>query len=177
MEKFNFRELLFLGLANHLPRWKRVDKYKYLIYRLAGMNVDGRCVLRGPFSVRPFGGLRNIQVGKDAFLNAEIRFGARSLIRIGRNAQVGPRVMFETVSHGLFYLPGQGRGSSSQPIVVEEEAWIGAGVILTQGVTVGRGAVVAAGAVVTKDVEPMTVVGGVPAKLIRHLGEGDDNKS
>jgi len=47
--------------------------------------------------------------------------------------------------------------------------WIGAGVIVTGGVTIGKGAVVAAGAVVTKDVAPMTIVGGVPAKLIREI--------
>lgn len=166
-KRFYFGEFLFLHFVNSLPRWKRIDKYKYLLYRLAGMHVGNRCILRGPFSVRPFGGLANIYIGEGSFLNTEVRFGARSEVRIGRNAQIGPRVMFETVSHGLIYEHGVGRGSSSLPILVEDEVWIGAGVIVTQGVTIGRGSVVAAGAVVTKDVAPMTVVGGVPAKFIR----------
>jgi acetyltransferase-like isoleucine patch superfamily enzyme len=52
--------------------------------------------------------------------------------------------------------------------IIEDDVWIGHGCIIIAGVKIGRGAVVAAGAVVTKDVPPYTVVGGVPAKLIRY---------
>jgi len=54
-------------------------------------------------------------------------------------------------------------------VVIEDDVWLSARVIVLKGVTIGRGAVVAAGAVVTKDVAPHTLVGGVPAKLIRSL--------
>jgi maltose O-acetyltransferase len=77
--------------------------------------------------------------------------------------------MFETVDHGLRYIPGKGRGVYTKPIIIEDEVWIGAGSIITQGVTVGHGSVVAAGAVVIKDVVPGCIVGGVPAKLIRYI--------
>ena len=53
--------------------------------------------------------------------------------------------------------------------MIEDDVWLGAGAIITDGVRVGKGAVVAAGAVVTKDVPPHTVVGGVPAKLIKTI--------
>ena len=88
---------------------------------------------------------------------------------IGDYVQIGPRVSFETVTHGLHIRPNQLRTSKSLPINICDYAWIGAGAIVTQGVTVGKGAIVAAGAVVTKDVEPFTVVGGVPAKLIKKI--------
>ena len=61
------------------------------------------------------------------------------------------------------------QGITAEGIVIEDDVWLGAGAVITDGVRVGRGAVVAAGAVVTKDVSPHTVVGGVPAKLIKTI--------
>ena len=52
------------------------------------------------------------------------------------------------------------------PVVVEDDVWIGAGAIILKGVTVRRGSIVAAGAVVTRDVEPYSIVAGVPAKMV-----------
>ncbi|MCO6476121.1 MAG: hypothetical protein J5I94_05830 [Phaeodactylibacter sp.] len=57
----------------------------------------------------------------------------------------------------------------SAPIIIEDDVWLGARSIVLKGVTIGRGAVVAAGAVATRDVPPYTMVGGVPAKVIRRL--------
>ncbi|HID52295.1 MAG TPA: acyltransferase, partial [Anaerolineae bacterium] len=61
------------------------------------------------------------------------------------------------------------QGITAQGIVIEDDVWLGAGAIITDGVRVGQGAVVAAGAVVTKDVAPYTVVGGVPARVIKEI--------
>ncbi|NEE07867.1 sugar O-acetyltransferase, partial [Streptomyces sp. SID7499] len=58
---------------------------------------------------------------------------------------------------------------SFAPIVIEDDVWIGAAAVITQGVTVGAGAVVAAGAVVTRDVPAGTVVAGVPARVIKKI--------
>lgn len=56
-----------------------------------------------------------------------------------------------------------------RPIRIEDKVWLGANVTICPGVTIGKGAVIAAGAVVTKDVEPRSIVGGVPAKLIKNV--------
>lgn len=164
------RELIFLSMANHLPRLRIFDSVRHRFCALAGMRIEGKCLIWGPLIVRPIGGARNIAIGRGSFINSMARFGVpgESVI-IGRNVQVGPCVCFETVSHGLVYRPGVGRGDIIRPIVVEDEVWIGAGAIITGGVTIGRGAVIAAGAVVTEDVEPLTVVGGVPARLIKRI--------
>ncbi len=132
------------------------------------MKIKGKCTLWGPFTVRPLGGAKNIEIGEGTFINSDVRFGVPNKVTIGKNVQIGPRVMFETMTHGLIYVPEKGRGGESKPITVEDEVWIGAGAIVTQGVTIGKGAVVAAGAVVTKNVAPNTVVGGVPAKFIKN---------
>ena len=167
------REWFFLGLANHLPRLRTSDKIRHHLLRWAGMKIEGKCRIWGPLIVRPLGGARNIRVGAGTFINTSVRFGVPiEAVTLGRNVQVGPGVMFETVSHGLVYAPGKGRGSNDAPIRVEDEVWIGAGAIVGQGVTIGRGAVVAAGAVVVNDVKAHTVVGGVPARYLRDTGGG-----
>jgi maltose O-acetyltransferase len=165
------RESFFLAVANHLPRLGVCDRFRYVLLRLAGVRVDGPCLIWGPVTIRPIGGAGNVRIGARTFLNSETRFGCPSSpVTIGSRVLVGPRVSFETVNHGLVHAEGGGRGTTTKPIVVEDEVWLGAGVIVLQGVTIGKGAVVTAGAVVTRDVEPYTVVGGVPARLIRAIG-------
>lgn len=164
------REAIFLPLGNNLPRLRGADRVRAMCYALAGLRIEGRVAIWGPLTIRPLGGASNISVGAGSFLNTNIRFGVPSApVTIGRNVQIGANVCFETVSHGLEYVPGKGRSDIIRPIHVADEVWIGSGAIVTGGVTIGRGAVVAAGAVVTRDVEPMTVVGGVPARLIRRI--------
>lgn len=164
------REFFFLFLANGLPRLAFSDKIRYLLYRAAGLDIKGRCLIWGPLTIRPIGAAKNIKIGNGTFLNTDVRFGVpKDNVEIGSNVQVGPGVMFETAGHRLNYEPGIGRGLSSKPIVIEDEVWIGGGVIVTQGVTIGKGAVVAAGSVVTKDVESMSLVAGVPAQFIKRI--------
>ena len=163
------RDVLFLTIANNLPRVRFFDEYRYIILRLAGVEIKGKYNLWGPFTISPIGGAKNIQIGVDTFVNSDVRFGApKDKVIIVSRVKIGPRVMFETVSHGLVYEIGNGRGTTTKPIVVEDEVWIGGGCIITQGVTIGKGAVIAAGSVVTKNVESDTVVGGTPAKFIKN---------
>lgn len=164
------RELIFLSIANHLPRLAVSDYVRFIFYRLAGVRVLGRAKIFGPLTIRPIGAARNISIGDGTFMNTEIRFGCPDAkVSIGRNCQIGPRVCFETVNHEATAAAGARRGYSTSPIVVEDEVWIGCGAILLPGVTVGRGAVVGAGAVVTRDVPPDTAVMGVPAKPVKRL--------
>lgn len=172
------REMIFLPIANHLPRLMAMDLIRYIFYKLAGVHIEGRCIIYGPLTIRPVGGTKNITIGKGSFLNTEIRFGCpKDRITIGKNCQIGPRVCFETMSHGMVYEPGKGRGRLSKPIVVDDEVWIGCGAIILQGVTIGKGAVVSAGSVVSKDVEPLTIVGGVPAKLLKKIDVNDTQQT
>jgi acetyltransferase-like isoleucine patch superfamily enzyme len=115
--------------------------------------------------------------------NAGIRIGRNSLIgemnvlrgqggiTIGDRVYTSPLVQMLAVNH-VFEDPARPfveQGITCEGIVVEDDVWIGAGAIVTDGVRIGRGAVVAAGAVVTKDVPPHTVVGGVPARVLRTI--------
>ncbi|UKK65740.1 acyltransferase [Prevotella communis] len=66
------------------------------------------------------------------------------------------------------------QGISTNPVTIEDDVWIGANAVILPGVTIGQHAVVAAGAVVTADVPTNTVVGGVPARIIKKINTGDD---
>lgn len=79
-----------------------------------------------------------------------------------------------TVNHSLNYLERRRPDGAAKPVEIGEDCWLGIGVTVLPGVTIGKGCVVAAGAVVTKDVAPFTLVGGVPAKLIRYLGNPEE---
>ena len=66
------------------------------------------------------------------------------------------------------------QGISTNPVTIEDDVWIGANAVILPGVTIGQHAVVAAGAVVTADVPANTVVGGVPARIIKKINMGND---
>ena len=164
------RELIFLTLANHLPRLKISDRIRFKLLRLAGMKINGSCIILSPLSIRPVGGAKNIEIGRGSFINTDVRFGVLDgHVTIGENVLIGGRGSFETVSHTISYTPGKMRKRTTGSIVVKNDVWIGAGVIIIQGVTIHHGAIIAAGSVVTKDVEANTIVGGVPAKFIKNV--------
>jgi acetyltransferase-like isoleucine patch superfamily enzyme len=92
-------------------------------------------------------------------------------ITIGDRVYTAPLVQMLAVNH-VFDDPTRlivEQGITAEGIVVEDDAWIGAGAIITDGVRIGSGSVVTAGAVVTCDVPPHTLVGGVPARVLRHI--------
>jgi len=90
-------------------------------------------------------------------------------IRIGNNVLIGHGTQILGGSHIIPKNHGNifNSGNEAMEVVIEDGAWIGGNASILGGVLIGRGAVVGAGAVVTKDVAPYTIVGGVPAKVIR----------
>jgi acetyltransferase-like isoleucine patch superfamily enzyme len=88
-------------------------------------------------------------------------------ITIEDDVLIGPKVNLITENHPLD--PANRKALISKPIVVKRNAWIGAAATILPGVTIGENSVVAAGALVTSDVPPNTVVGGVPAKIIKSI--------
>ena len=90
-------------------------------------------------------------------------------IRMGNNVRIAAHVMLVGANH-IFAdrdKPIRNQGLERKSIVIEDDVWIAGRVNIMCGVTIGKGSVVAAGAVVTKDVPPYSVVGGVPAKIIK----------
>jgi acetyltransferase-like isoleucine patch superfamily enzyme len=106
-------------------------------------------------------------IGKKVFINSGVSICAQQSIQIGDHCLIGNYTLIMDTD---FHVAGRPEDTpKASPICIEDDVWIAARVTILKGVTIGRGAVVAAGAVVTKDVAPLTMVGGVPARLIRHL--------
>ncbi|CAG9219305.1 Transferase hexapeptide repeat containing protein [Paraburkholderia sabiae] len=164
---------LFITLGNTLPMYGPFNRIRASMFRKAGMTVGSGVTIIGPLNLELSLNeetIRGITIGDNAYLNAGTRLACRnSRISIGDDVQIGPRVSFETATHGIVYEPDLGRGIDHQEIRVGNKVWIGAGATILPGVTIHEAAVVAAGAVVVKDVPAYTLVGGVPARKIKDI--------
>lgn len=119
---------------------------------------------------------RNIVVGNNVAIGKNCEFiSTRAEILIGNNVMFGPHVFVVTGDHRID-IKGRPMFSindneklpeNDENVMFEGDNWIGANAIILKGVTVGEGAVIAAGAVVNKDVPPYTIVGGVPAEVLK----------
>ena len=121
----------------------------------------------GDNAVVMMGAVINIgaEIGEGSMIDMGAVLGGRAIV--GKNCHIGAG----TVLAGVVEPP------SAQPVVIEDDVLIGANAVVLEGVRVGKGAVVGAGAVVTKDVEPYTVVMGMPAKKVKDVSQVDDSKT
>jgi acetyltransferase-like isoleucine patch superfamily enzyme len=106
---------------------------------------------------------RSVSVGSHTVINRGCTLDIRGGVTIGENVSVSPEVAIITASHGL---NGIDFPLENGPVAIGDHVWIGSRAVILPGVTLGRGSVVAAGAVVTRDVPPLIVVAGVPAKRV-----------
>ncbi|MBB5636591.1 maltose O-acetyltransferase [Pedobacter cryoconitis] len=104
-------------------------------------------------------------VGRNAWVRGEVT--------IGNYVLMAPNVVILTQNHifDRIDIPILEQGTTAEkPVVIEDDCWICQNVIILPGITIGKGSVIAAGAVVTKNVAPYSIMGGNPAKLIKHRG-------
>lgn len=123
-----------------------------------------------------FSGIGNVHVGNRVTLGADTRFiCTRAKVILHNNIMFGPHVTIITGGHrtdilGRYMIDitdKEKRPEDDRDIVIESDVWVGANSTILRGVTVGEGSVIAAGAVVTKDVPPYSIVGGVPARVLK----------
>ena len=142
------------------------EKLREIMSRLIGGKVDDTFRLFPPFYT-DFG--KNIAIGKEVFINSGCHFQDQGGIEIGDGSFIGHNVVLATINHDL--VPSQKRKNHYAPIKIGNNVWIGSNVTVLPGVTIGEWSVVAAGAVVAKDVPSYTVVGGVPAKVLKRVSK------
>ncbi len=106
-----------------------------------------------------------LRIGKGTYLNRNTLVVAHKSVDIGRQCMIAwDVVIMDTDQHDV-----PGLDNRNLPVVIGDHVWIGCRAIILKGVRIGTGAIVAAGSVVTKDVPPYSVVGGVPARVLRTL--------
>ncbi|HLO33931.1 MAG TPA: acyltransferase [Anaerolineales bacterium] len=119
-----------------------------------------------------------IKIGRDSLIGEYSVIRGQGGVEIGDRVYTSPFTQIIAVNH-VFDNPSRPfteQGITADGIAIEDDVWLGAGAIVTDGVRIGKGAVIAAGAVVTKNVAPHTVVGGVPARLIKAI-DGSANRA
>jgi acetyltransferase-like isoleucine patch superfamily enzyme len=112
-----------------------------------------------------------IKIGRDSLVGEYSVIRGQGGVQIGDRVYTSPFTQIIAVNH-VFDDPDRPfveQGITAKGIIIEDDVWLGAGAVITDGVRIGQGAVIAAGAVVTKDVAAHTVVGGVPAQLIKRI--------
>lgn len=110
---------------------------------------------------------KNIRLGKRVFINSGCKFQDQGGITIGDDVLIGHNCVIATLNHVMD--PDRRADMTAAPVKIGNKVWVGANVTILQGVTIGDGAIIAAGAVVTKDVPPLTMAGGVPARVIKTI--------
>lgn len=142
--------------------------YRALFYKAGGVDVKLGAQICG--GVRITG--QNVSIGKGTFIGADVLIEANTsaTISIGANVAIGPRSIILTSSHEIGEKRKRAGFPTAHTVVIEDGAWLGAGVTVLPGVTIRKGAVVAAGTVVHKDIEESSLAAGQPLRKIRGLG-------
>lgn len=133
-----------------------------LLGEITGSEIDESVAVFTPLYIN-YG--KNIKIGKNVFINFDCVFLDLGGITIEDNVLIAPKVSLLSEGHPVS--PEERQSLVPGHIHIKKNAWIGAGATILPGVTIGENAVVAAGAVVSKDVPDNTIVGGVPAKIIK----------
>jgi len=145
------------------------DERDRILRELLGSVGDG-VVVRPPFRCE-YG--TRVTIGAGSFFNFDCLMLDVAPVTIGRACQVASRVQFLTATHPIDPEARRLGWESGEPIVLEDNVWLGGGVIVCPGVTIGENSVVGAGAVVAGDLPAGVVAAGVPARVMREISDGD----
>lgn len=160
-----------------LGRGAYIDKNSYLHACPNGISIGSNSIIMHGSILHVYN-FRNIphsliQIGANCLIGEYNVIRGQGGVVIGDRVYTSPFTQIIAVNH-IFNDPDRpisDQGITAEGIVIEDDVWLGSGVIVTDGVRIGQGAVIAAGSVVTEDVQPRTLVAGVPARQIRDLTE------
>ncbi len=153
-------------LVFSFPRHRTFNWMKSVYLRLNGSEIGKRVVFYPRVWINP---CMNLKIGDDVDLALGVLISAEGGVEIGDRTLIGYNTQIISANHVIPSDKGQiySAGALKKSVIIGADVWIGAGCVIVPGITIGEGAVIAGGSVVVKDVEPFSIVGGNPAKLIR----------
>jgi acetyltransferase-like isoleucine patch superfamily enzyme len=149
-----------------MPRYRLCNSLKATFLRAQGAKIGKRVVFYPGVWITPG---RNLRVGDDVDFACDVIVTTTGGVEIGERTLLGYRTQILSGNHVVPTKPQRifGSGHDFRKVIIERDVWIGANCLVLPGVSIGEGAVVSAGSVVTKNVQPYSIVGGCPAKVIR----------
>ena len=150
------REWIFIAILKRIPS----RRLRIAILRRHGARIAKNVAMYASVEIR---NPRGISIAEGCSIGPKVLLDARKGLEVGRNVTIAYDAIIWTLHHDMNAPDFHTIGAKT---TIDEYAWICSRAILLPGVHIGEGAVVASGAVVTKDVEPYTIVGGIPAKTI-----------
>ena len=144
---------------------KALSERQTILHQLLGQ-IGQNSIIEPPFYCS-YG--QNIYIGDHVYLNVLCTILDCNEVHIGHHVMIGPGVQIYTAAHSLQAETRIQGWEVAKPIEIEDNVWLGGGVILLPGVRIGRNAVVGAGAVVSRSVPANMVVAGNPARVIREI--------
>ncbi len=169
---FTARNIFLFSIYSFISNigWKIMDVtppfIRILVFKILTKKMGKKCFFDYGVNMRY---MNKMEFGDKVFLNRGCVLHASWMVKdvkiiFGSNIQVGPNTSFLAVAHDHTDINLR---TTADSIIIGDNVWIGANCTILPGVIIGEGAVIAAGAVVTKNVEPYTIAGGVPAKKIK----------
>jgi len=165
-EAFKMREASFFTkkLLVQMNNATDPDEIRNLLSQITGSAIDESVVVFTPLYIN-YG--KHTKIGKNVFINFDCVFLDLGGITIEDGVLIAPKVSLLSEGHPIE--PENRQALVPKAIHIKKNAWIGANATIMRGVTIGENAIVAAGSVVSKDVPDNTIVGGVPAKIIKQI--------
>lgn len=172
-EKMSVKDIIFkyiirdfiIGIFRNFPSAFGII-FRMVIYKIClkksgkGLRIADMVTIKFP---------ENITVGNHVSFNEYDWIDGNGEIEIGNYVSIGPRVSMVSFEHGHedINTPIKLQKKKYSRIIIKDNVWIGAGVFIKSGVTIGEGSIIGAGSVVIDDVEPYSIIGGVPAKVLK----------
>jgi acetyltransferase-like isoleucine patch superfamily enzyme len=168
---FDVRKVTGAVVSRALPQFS-FNRTRTALLRATGFRIGNGSLVMGSVNLTGrHADLSLLSIGDDTFVSGPLYIDLGAAVRIGDWVRLGHEVMILTRDHEIGPPHFRCGLTVPKPVEIEDGVWIASRVTILPGVTIGRGAVVASGAVVTSDVPAHTLVGGVPARVLKNLDD------